>query len=83
MEEKLRDHILLITARYGEAVGLTDGAACRRAINDDTLLKRIRGGASFTVRTYDRIVGWFAANWPEDAEWPAEIERPERTRSAA
>lgn len=46
---------------------------------DGRLFSRIVRG-ELTVDRYDRTLAWFAENWPEDAEWPADIPRPENWR---
>jgi len=30
-----------------------------------------------TVANFEKAMNWFAANWPEDLEWPKGVERPE------
>jgi hypothetical protein len=46
------------------------------AANDGKFFKRIAESGGCTLRTAQRVVGWFAANWPDDLSWPVDIPRP-------
>uniref|UniRef100_A4WS10 Uncharacterized protein n=1 Tax=Cereibacter sphaeroides (strain ATCC 17025 / ATH 2.4.3) TaxID=349102 RepID=A4WS10_CERS5 len=46
------------------------------ASNDGKFFKRVAEGGGCTLRTAQRVVGWFSENWPDDLEWPAHIARP-------
>jgi hypothetical protein len=37
---------------------MTEATIGLKAVNDNTVLKRIRSGAGFTVKTYDRLMGF-------------------------
>lgn len=47
---------------------------------DGRMFGRIERG-QFMVDRYDRVLAWFAENWPEDAEWPAGVPRPNNWRN--
>lgn len=84
MEHTLRSALTLLVARFSEKTGLSAPTIGKRAINDNTFFARLaKGETGFNIRTYDRIVGWLSANWPEGAEWPADIARPEQAQVAA
>lgn len=74
MEAELRN-ILLSTARAYAAVedcGITTVA--RRVKNNAGFFKGIADPTkSFTARTYDEVMRWFAKNWPEGKERPFEL----------
>ncbi len=38
---------------------------------------RLKRGHDLTTRRAARISQWFSDNWPEGAEWPSDIPRPE------
>ncbi|MGQ4273432.1 hypothetical protein [Terrihabitans sp. B22-R8] len=76
MEHVLRAHLVELSARFAAATGMSDGMVGRRALNDSTFMARIAEGQNFTVKTYDRLVSWFAANWPGDVEWPTNVPVP-------
>lgn len=76
MEETLRLHLLELANRYCAATSTKLGPLGKRALNDNTLFVRLAAKeVGFNVRTYDRLIAWFSENWPEGAEWPAEVER--------
>jgi hypothetical protein len=80
MEDTLRTHLVDLTRVFGDATKLSAATVGKRALNDNTVLARISAGdMGFNIRTYDRLVRWFADNWPDGAEWPADVERPART----
>lgn len=84
MEETLRQNLSSCVAAYGAATGLSGAAIGLRALRDNTFFRRVldeRQG--FTVRIYDRVIGWMSENWPEGAVWPAEVPRPGADASEA
>jgi hypothetical protein len=77
MEDTLRTHLLDLTRAFGEATKASPATIGKRALNDNTVLARIAAGdMGFNIRTYDRLVRWFARNWPEDTDWPEDVQRP-------
>lgn len=49
-------------------------------VNDGKFFPRLDDGGQCTVRTAERVAQWFANNWPEDLEWPADIPRPPKSK---
>ncbi len=77
MEETLRAQLFDLADRFCAATSLSRQAIGLQAIRDNSFFtRRIANGRTFTIRTFDRVVEWFSANWPADVEWPPEIERP-------
>ena len=77
MEETLRNHLLDLARRFEAATEVTLSSIGKRALNDNTVFARIEAAKiGFGIRTYDRLVKWFSDNWPKDAEWPEDVERP-------
>jgi len=76
MEETLRAHLFECAALFEEATGITPATVGKRALNDNTYFARISSGQGFTIRTYDRVMEWMSANWPEDVAWPTDVPRP-------
>lgn len=89
MEETLRQSLFHLADAFTKATtvagrpGMTRQTIGKRAINDNTFFVRIERGDGFTVKTYDKIVGWFSENWPGAVDWPAGIERPRVEERAA
>lgn len=76
MERELTEHLVKVAEAYGRATGLKPGTVGRRMFGSDRFLSKVAEGASFTVRLYDEAMTRFAANWPDGAEWPADVPRP-------
>lgn len=84
MEETLRSQLLTLAADFQTATGITPLTVGKRALNDNTFFGRLaERERSFNVRTFDRVVEWMSANWPDGTPWPAEIERPVPAKSEA
>jgi hypothetical protein len=81
MEAELRNNLIKCAERFAAAEGYQMGRVGRMAAGDSTFFQRIHRN-SFTVRTYDRTMLWFARNWPDDAEWPDDVPRPQSRRDA-
>lgn len=81
MEPILREHLLALAAAYGAAHALKLSTIGKKAISDGQFFGGLAAGRNFTVRKYDQIVVWFAANWPADLAWPSDIPRPATSQS--
>jgi hypothetical protein len=59
MEQELRNRLFETAERLTALTGLSEMAIGQKAINDNTFFKRVRdNGAGFTVKTFDRLMGW-------------------------
>lgn len=76
MERELRSNLRTCAEAYATARAIELSTVGRLAAGDWRFFDRIVDGKSFTVRKYDEVMCWFSANWPEGAEWPADIRRP-------
>ena len=84
MEELLRLRLSATSAAFAEAKDISRAQLGRLILNDNTFFRRVldeRQG--FTVRIYDRVIAWMSENWPEGAEWPSDVPRPDGTNSEA
>jgi hypothetical protein len=70
------DALLSLADAYCAAVGRSHARVATLCANDGKFFKRVQEGGTFTVATFDRIVGWFSDRWPEGVEWPAGVPRP-------
>lgn len=75
----LRTNLLDLCGRYCELSGLKRSTVSTYAAGDGKFFDRVDRGRSFQIGTYNRVVAWFSDRWPEDAEWPAGISRPDRS----
>ena len=71
METELRNFLLRIAAAYAADAGCALSTVGRRCRNDSSFFQRIADPTkSFTARTFDEVIEWFEANWPDGAERP-------------
>ena len=75
------DSLLLVARRYEDALNIEASTVSWRVFNDSKKLDALRNGKDIQVRRLEAAMRWFSANWPEGAEWPAEVARPESARS--
>ncbi|WP_426238141.1 hypothetical protein [Pararhizobium sp. DWP1-1-3] len=74
MEKVLRQSLLNTAAVYARASGCAISTVSRRVKNNAAFFKDIGDPTkSFTARTYDEVMRWFAKNWPEGKERPFEL----------
>ena len=83
MEELLRQNLLALADAYAAATNRSPQFAGREIMKDGSFFLRMRAGEGFTVKTFDRVVSWFAENWPIGAAWPIEVSRPAKSEVAA
>lgn len=76
MENELRTDLRTCAESYALARGLEMSTVGRRAAGDWRFFDRITEGKSFTARTYDNVMRWFASNWPPGHPWPKGVRRP-------
>lgn len=50
--------------------------------NDSKKLAALCGGADVTTGRFNAAMQWLSDNWPEGAEWPADVARPEKAEAA-
>jgi hypothetical protein len=83
MEDELKRHLLETAAVFIAATGKREATVADQAAGDWRFFDRIRGERSFLASKYDSVMGWFAQNWPEGVEWPADIPTPGSGQEAA
>ena len=73
-------------------LSLMNTYAKRRRIKLSTLGKHMIGSSTLAERlaegrvqivTIRRVEQWLSDHWPDDLDWPAEVERPEPAREDA
>ncbi|ASP84785.1 MULTISPECIES: hypothetical protein [Sinorhizobium] len=74
MEQELRKILLNTAAAYAAAEACALSTISRRVKNDAAFFTRIsQTDKSFTARTFDEVMHWFAENWPKEAQRPLEL----------
>lgn len=77
------EHILTLAFAYADALGIPLVTVSSRVFGDSKKLAAIEMGKDITVRRFGAAVQWFADHWPDNAEWPADVPRPEPHRNGA
>lgn len=75
-EATLKQILFDLAEAYTAATEVSAATIGKRALNDNTFFARVAEGATFTAKTFDKLVQWFSENWPEGAVWPSNVERP-------
>jgi hypothetical protein len=82
MEEEMRLNLRRCAETFAEARKIGLATIGRLAAGDWRFFDRLENDEkTFTARKYDDVIAWFSANWPENAEWPSELKRPESPES--
>lgn len=76
METELIRHLLTLLQVFREHRKREESTIGRLCAADGNFFDRLREGKTLTVRKYDTVMVWFDENWPEGAEWPADVPRP-------
>lgn len=58
MEHELRAKLISTAERCTLLTGMSEATIGLKAVNDNTVFKRIRNGAGFTVKTFDRLIAF-------------------------
>lgn len=75
----LTDQLLIVADGYCAAADVDLARASLRSLGDGRLLVRLKADvATLTLTRADLALAWFSENWPEGADWPADIPRPVR-----
>lgn len=78
----LREQLLIVADRFAEASGIGRKRVSTLVLNGGGKLDAIAQGRDLTTGSFERAMRWFSSNWPTDAEWPANIDRPASPQDA-
>ena len=70
-------YIASLIREYARAAGLSETYAARVITGSGDTGTRLANGMSLTTRRAERIVQAASDRWPEEAEWPVGIDRPD------
>lgn len=73
----LVSNLLILADAFCTRRSLSRGRVSTLVFNDGKRLDRLAQGKGLQINTYERALEWFSANWPEGAEWPAGVPRPD------
>lgn len=68
MEHELRAKLISTAERCTRLTEMSEATIGLKALNDNTFFKRLRSGAGFTVKTYDKVMAFM-----EKATHPREV----------
>lgn len=70
MEEEIKAHLRSLADTYSAATGTSFTSVLRLCSRDGSLMARLSGGKSITLRRVDEIRQWFSDHWPVGVAWP-------------
>ncbi|MFA7308338.1 MAG: hypothetical protein WC026_16895 [Hyphomicrobium sp.] len=77
------DSLLSVARAYGAAERIDLSTVSWRALGDTKKLPAIVAGKDIQVRRFERAMQWFSDHWPDGADWPETVARPERSDALA
>ena len=75
--------ILLLANEYGRSLGVGPHTVSWRVFGDSKKLSAMINGADIQVKRAEAAIRWFSDNWPEGAEWPTDVPRPQPAGAGA
>ena len=82
LTDRAREDLELLTSLLSRHVNRAESTIVRLSSGSGVTLNRLRRGLPITTERVDRIICWFAANWPVDLEWPSTVRRPAIPKSS-
>ncbi len=73
----LRSQLLTVADAYASARKLSRSRVSTIVFNAGLALDRIASGKDLTTGNWERAMRWFSENWPDGAEWPSSVKRPD------
>lgn len=78
----LREQLVTIADAYGALRKIGRQRVSTLVLNRGATLDALaEGRVDVNTGTFEKAMRWFADNWPDDADWPENIDRP-RTEAA-
>lgn len=72
----LVEQLISATEAYRVARGIRPSRVSVLLFNDGKRLPAILAGGDLHTASFERAMQWLSDNWPEGAEWPADVPRP-------
>ncbi|HEV7251475.1 MAG TPA: hypothetical protein VGN93_31240 [Shinella sp.] len=79
----LRENLISVADSYCSLTGLSKARVSTLVLSGGRRLAVIEAGGDIGTEGYERAMQWFSDRWPEEAEWPEGIPRPERSIAEA
>jgi len=78
------NQLLLVSDVFCAAGGGSRGALSKHLFDRGGQIDALAAGKrDLQTATFERAMKWLADNWPDGAEWPADVDRPEITAERA
>lgn len=77
------ERLLLLARAYGGAENLEPSTVSWRVFGDTKKLAALESGRDIQVKRLEAAIQWFSDHWPENADWPDSVPRPEPVPAAA
>lgn len=68
--------LLALIDAFCAARGISEARASTLIFNGGARVAQLRSGADIGIRRAEKAKRWISENWPDDVDWPADIERP-------
>lgn len=68
--------LLALIDAFCAARGISEARASTLIFNGGARVAQLRAGADIGIRRAEKAKRWISENWPDDVDWPADIERP-------
>ena len=81
--DDIKGHLIALAEMFARHSGRSLATVSNLVSGGGRFFERLRGEASCTLRTYERVLTWFDGNWPADLPWPADVPRPKQKKDAA
>ncbi|VVT15334.1 hypothetical protein [Hoeflea sp. EC-HK425] len=84
IKSTLARHLVVAADAYCAATGESRNAISKRLLHRGGQLNALAAGQrDVRGETAETAMKWLSDNWPEGAEWPAEVERPRTSEERA
>ena len=77
----MKDQIVRIADLYAASAGIGRKRLSTIVFNRGAKLDGIASGGDLVTGTFEKAMQWFSDHWPKDVAWPADVQRPEVTRT--
>lgn len=68
--------LISIAESFALKAEISLSAVSSRVFNDGKKIASLKNGGDITVTRWHNAIVWFSENWPDEADWPKDIDRP-------
>lgn len=68
--------LLSVIDAFSAAKGWKDATVSSNVFNDGKKVAQLRAGKTITLTRLNDALNYLDKNWPESAQWPANVHRP-------